>query len=134
MKAQLIVLGFMALSLVGCKELKDIPGSYNIVTVDGMEMEGQGITINIEMTETGNSISGNNSCNEYSGSFTNPEGNQVEMGPMMGTKMYCVENAKTETAYMNALALVKKVELKNDVLQLMDEDGKVLIKAKKKDE
>jgi hypothetical protein len=35
---------------------------------------------------------------------------------------------------MNALALVKKAELKNEVLMLMDEDGSVLIKAKKKNE
>jgi heat shock protein HslJ len=134
MKAQFILFGFMALSLMACKELEDIQGSYDVVSVDGVEMDGKGITINIEMTETENRISGNNSCNQYSGSFTSPEGNQVNLGPIMGTKMYCVENAKTETAYMNALALVKKAELKNEVLMLMDEDGSVLIKAKKKNE
>jgi heat shock protein HslJ len=134
MKAQFILFGFIALSLMACKELEDIQGSYDVVSVDGVEMDGKGITINIEMTETENRISGNNSCNQYSGSFTSPEGNQVNLGPIMGTKMYCVENAKTETAYMNALALVKKAELKNEVLMLMDEDGSVLIKAKKKNE
>jgi heat shock protein HslJ len=134
MKTQLILFSFIALALIACKDLEDIKGSYSVASVDGVDMDGKGITINIEMTGTENNISGNNSCNEYSGSFTNSEGNQISLGPIIGTKIYCVENAKTETAYMNALALVKIAELKNEVLKLMDVDGNVLIKANKKNE
>ena len=131
MKAHILLFSLMALAFVNCQELEDINGSYEVVTVDGKDMTGQGITINIDMSEKGNNIFGNNSCNQYSGSFENPEGNEVDMGPMMGTKMYCVEKAKIEKQYMSQLALVKKAEYKNNHLKLMDEDGNVLIKAKR---
>jgi len=131
MKAQILLFSLIALSLISCKELEDIQGSYEVVTVNGQDMTGEGITINIEMSEKENRISGNNSCNEYSGTFQNPEGNEVELAPMLATKVYCMEKAKIESAYMNQLALVKMAEYKNDHLRLMDEDGNVLIKAKK---
>jgi len=131
MKTQLILFSLMVLSLVGCNELEDIQGSYNVVSVDGQDMKGEGITINIEMAEDENRISGNNSCNQYSGSFTLQDDQVLELGPMLATKMYCVEKAKIEQAYMKQLALVKKAEYKNDHLHLMDEDGNLLIKAKR---
>jgi heat shock protein HslJ len=134
MKASILLFSLTALFFDGCQDLEDINGSYDVVVVDGQDMAGQGITINIEMSEKENRISGNNSCNEYSGSFENPEGNEVEFGPMLATKMHCMEKAKIESAYMNQLALVKKAELKNDYLRLMDADGTVLIKAKKTNE
>ena len=134
MKASILFFSLMALFFDGCQDLEDINGSYDVVAVDGQDMAGQGITINIEMSEKENRISGNNSCNEYSGNFENPESNEVEFGPMMATKMYCMEKAKIESAYMSQLALVKKAELKNDFLRLMDADGTVLIKAKKTNE
>ncbi|BAO54943.1 META domain-containing protein [Nonlabens marinus] len=134
MKARILFFSLMALAFVSCQELEDINGSYEVVTVDGQDMTGEGITINIDMSEKGNSISGNNSCNQYSGNFKNPEGNEVDMGPMMGTKIYCVEKAQIEKKYMTQLALVKKAELKKNYLRLMDEDGNVLIKAKRVDE
>ncbi|SCY31726.1 Heat shock protein HslJ [Nonlabens sp. Hel1_33_55] len=134
MKANFLLFGMMILTLVACNELEDINGSYEVITVDGQDMEGQGITVNIQMSEEGNRISGNNGCNEYGGSFENPEANRVEPGMMMSTKMYCVEKAKIEKLYMNQLSQVKKAEYKNNYLKLMDEDGIVLIKAKRIDE
>ncbi|WP_194851680.1 META domain-containing protein [Nonlabens antarcticus] len=134
MKAQILIFSLMVLTITSCKELEDIQGSYNVTTVDGEDLSDNGITIKIEMSKTENRISGNNGCNQYSGTFTNPEGSMVDLGPMMGTKMYCEETAKIETKYMSQLSLVKRVELKNDVLRLMDEDGNVLIKAKKTNE
>ncbi|WP_055411562.1 META domain-containing protein [Nonlabens sp. YIK11] len=134
MKAKFLLFGMMILTLIACNELEDINGSYEVVTVDGQDMAGQGITINIDMSEKENRISGNNSCNQYSGNFENPEANRVEMGMMISTKIYCEEKAKTEQLFMNQLALVKKAEYKNDHLKLMDEDGMVLIKAKRVNE
>jgi len=134
MKAQITLIGFMVLSLISCNELKDLQGSYDVVAVDGQDMTGQGITINIEMNEDENRISGNNSCNEYGGSFTLSDDASIELGPIMATKIYCMENAKTEQAYMNQLALVKSTELKNGMLHLMNAEGNVLIKAKKNNE
>ncbi|PRP67849.1 META domain-containing protein [Nonlabens agnitus] len=134
MKTKFLLFGMMILTLVACDELEDINGSYEVVTIDGQNMAGQGITINIDMSEKENRISGNNSCNEYSGTFENPEANNVDIGMIMATKMYCEEKAKTEQLFMNQLALVKKAEYKNDHLRLMDEDGMVLIKAKRVNE
>lgn len=134
MKAFFILLGFSALMFNGCKELEDINGSYQVTTVDGQDMIGQGITVNIEMSEEENRISGNNSCNEYMGTFQNPESNKIEVGAIMATKMYCTEKAQIEKTYMTQLALVKKAEVKNDILRLMDDEGNVLIKAKKTNE
>ncbi len=134
MKVRVLLFSLMAIAFVSCQELEDINGSYEVVTVEGQDMTGQGITINIDMSEKENRISGNNSCNQYSGNFENPEGNEVDLGPMIGTKMYCVEKAQIEKKYMSQLALVKKAEYKNNHLKLMDEDGNVLIKAKRVDE
>lgn len=134
MKANFMLFGLMVLSLVACKELEDINGSYEVFSINGQDITGEGVTINIDMSESENRISGNNGCNQYSGTFENPEANDINLGPMMGTKMYCQEKADLEKLFMSQLSLVKKVEANNGTLKMMDENGTVLIKAEKKDE
>ena len=128
------ILLFAALTISGCKDLNDIAGSYQVMTADGMDLTDQGVTLTIKIDESGNQISGNSGCNQYSGPFTIRENSTIDLGMMMSTKMYCVEKAEIEDTYMSQLKDIHTAKLKKDVLELMDIDGKVVITAKKKNE
>ena len=131
MKSVYLVLLVMIFTLVGCQELKDLQGSYNVVEVDGRNMMDQGITITVEVDEDSNRISGNNGCNQYGGSFQVNDEGSIELSQMMATKMYCPEKADIETKFMTQLNNVKKAKLNKDILVLRDMEDNVVIKAKK---
>lgn len=131
MKSLYVLFFAAAMSVTGCKDLKDIAGSYIVMNIDGQDISQDGVTLDIAMKDGENNISGNNSCNDYSSSFNISEDATIEIDPIMTTKMYCVEKAAIEKAYMKQLNKVHKVQLKKDILELIDDKGNVVITAKK---
>lgn len=119
----------LSLSLISCEE-KNLEGNYNVIEVSGEDMSGHGITLNIENQE-GLRVGGNNSCNTYGADITNDGGNNIEVGPIMSTKMYCQEKRDIERAYMEQLANVKSYRFSHGELHMMNESGKIIIKATK---
>ncbi len=119
----------LSLSLISC-EKKNLEGNYNVIEVSGEDMSEHGITLNIENQE-GLRVGGNNSCNTYGADITNDGSNNIEVGPIMSTKMYCQEKRDIERGYMQQLANVKSYRFSQGELHLMNESGKVIIKARK---
>ncbi len=134
MKTTISVICALTLLLTSCKELKELKGSYEVVEIKGENVTGKGVTLNINSSEEGNRISGNNGCNEYGGSITIDDNGKVSIGQLLSTKMYCAQTAQLENKYMSQLGKVNQYKMDNDLLVLMDAKGNIIIKSKKLDE
>lgn len=131
MKAYTIITMLAIVAFSSCKQKGEITGSYNITTVAGEDYTAHGVTLVIEMNEE-NRIAGNSGCNQYFGNFENPKDNQVVIGPLAGTKMFCADKNKIERNYIDHLSKVTSVKPTKNGLELMNDAGDVLIIAVKK--
>jgi heat shock protein HslJ len=115
------------------KAMQDkIAGTYDITKVGSEDFSDYEITMTIEMGDE-NKISGKSACNRYFGSFENPKANEVVIGMLAGTKMYCQDVADVEKEYLNKLKLVTAINPTRKGLDLLDKDGKTIIVAVKKE-
>ena len=133
MKLATILLAFISIIITSCKDMKDADGDYKVTTVRSNDYSKYDITLSIEMGEE-NKISGKSACNQYFGSFKNPEKNQIEMGLLAGTKMYCRGLDEIEKEYKTHLSETASVEVTKTGLNLLDKEGKVIIVAVKKED
>ncbi|WP_298954135.1 META domain-containing protein [uncultured Nonlabens sp.] len=131
MKLTTVILVLMTFMVTSCKDINAINGDYDITMVGSNDYTAHDVSMTIEMGQE-NKISGKSACNQYFGTFKNPEDNQVEMGMMAGTKMYCKETAAVEKDYLNHLSLVTAVNKTKTGLDLLNKDGEVIIVAVKK--
>ena len=82
-----------------------------------------GSTVTMELNDKGE-VTGNATCNTYNGTYT-VDGDKIEFGPLMTTKMACESdelNAQ-EQAYLLALDNTTTWELANGVLTFRDDSG-----------
>lgn len=77
-------------------------------------------------------ISGNASCNTYSGKLTNYSTETIEFGQLVSTKMMC-PNIAIERNYLQALAKVRQYEIKGLTLFLFDASHQELLRYQKVD-
>jgi len=87
-------------------------------------------TITIEFGEDG-TISGNSSCNSYSGSYK-VTGKQIEIGPLASTMMYCAEPTglmDQETQYLAALQTATAYGVEGTTLELRTSDEALAVQA-----
>ncbi len=69
-----------------------------------------------------NRISGNTSCNSFSGD-AHLNGNKLDLsGPMITTRMACIEGMGGEQLFLNMLKIVNNYSIKNDMLLLKEGD------------
>jgi heat shock protein HslJ len=113
--------------------MKDVDGDYKVTTVGSNDYSKYDITLSIKMGDE-NKISGKSACNQYFGSFKNPEKNKIEMGLLAGTKMYCSDLDEIEKDYKNHLSKAASVEVTKPGLHLLDKERKVIIVAVKKED
>jgi heat shock protein HslJ len=88
-----------------------------------------GTTITAEFGKDG-TLSGNSSCNDYSGPYT-VTGNQIEVGPLASTKKACADPAgvmEQETQYLVALETAATYRIEGKVLELRTADGALAVK------
>jgi heat shock protein HslJ len=131
MKTFIVTTVLAVFVLTSCKSKEKITGSYDIITVAGDDYSMHGVTLVIEMGAE-NRIAGNSGCNQYFGNFENPEDNTVVIGPLAGTKMYCQEKDTIERNYMEQLSKVTIVKPTKTGLELVNDNGNILITAAKK--
>ena len=81
------------------------------------------ITLNIN----GDSITGNDGCNHYGGSYTS-KGDSFSVGEdLMGTLMACEETIMTQASdYTSALRKASKFSITDNRLHLLDENGNTI--------
>ncbi len=78
-------------------------------------------------------IFGTSGCNGYGGPFQQ-NGQELTLGPLVVTEMYCGEPAgvmEQETAYLNALSKVTRCTIDGNRLTLFDADGGVMAEFSK---
>ncbi len=119
----------LTLGLTSCDE-QEFVGDYEVIKLDGRDIEDQGVTININ-NENGYRIGGNNGCNTYGADLELSGGNNVKVGPAMATKMFCQDKAKIEQAFMSQLEKVSAYDFSQGKLNLLDKDGNTLMVAQR---
>jgi heat shock protein HslJ len=73
---------------------------------------------------TAGTVRGNAGCNQYNGPVV-VEGDSITIGPLASTKMACADQAAAdqEAAYLAALEAATTFEVRNQTLELRDDDG-----------
>lgn len=101
----------------------DIPsGKYEIRTVQGVTI----YKLSFDIDSSENKISGKTNCNSYGGNFSITN-NEIKIGPLMATEMYCEENVmKIERSIFKAFADAKTYLYDNNMFTLSSENGVVL--------
>ena len=101
----------------------EIPsGTYQIRSVHGAPIYK--LSFDIDASE--NKISGKTNCNSYGGNFS-INNNEINLGPLMATEMYCEENVmKVEHSIFKAFGDAKTFVYDNNMFTLSSEEGIVL--------
>lgn len=135
-----IALSFILFSLmfISCKETKKTikvssnqfySGEYEIKSLNGNELSGT-LSFTIETSE--NKISGKTNCNNYFGTYTVSTANELKIGPLSATEMYCEEKVmKAERELFKAYNDSKTFSFDGKMLTLFNEDEALLIRAYK---
>ena len=92
-----------------------------------------GSKMDIQFSQNG-TVSGNSSCNTYSGSYT-VNGNQIEIGPLASTRMACGDPPgimDQEAQYLAALGTAATYQIEGNVLELRTSDGALAADFSKK--
>lgn len=126
----------LVVGLVSCNSSKEAvsldalsTGTWELVKINGKDVQasdyGRGIpTVSFSKEES--RISGNGGCNTYSGPFTLSENASIEIGPVMSTKMACMNGGNGESVYFKALDEVNKIKTTKDKVVFLKDDTEVL--------
>ncbi|MGG7035064.1 MAG: META domain-containing protein [Flavobacterium sp.] len=140
-----LFIAFLSLFFVGCKSTSKITG------IDSSKLDGMWDLYYINVPEKSyddlyktdrkpyirfnskqNLVSGNNSCNSFSGSFNLDNNNINFNSPMTATKMYCQDGAGEQSFMINLSRTTNyKIENNGKTLHFMNEK-KVLMSFSKK--
>lgn len=135
-----ITLSILLFSLMttSCKETKKtieepsneiVSGKYEIKSLNGRMLV---YTLFFDYEASENKISGKTGCNSYFGTFKPTNDNEIKIGPLASTEMYCEEDVmKIEFELLKAYSDSRTYNFDNKMLTLLDEKGKVLIRAYK---
>lgn len=116
---KIFILIFITSIVLSCKSKKtdsdsSLEGTWELNYITGPRIAFNGLypnkkpTINFNLKE--NQVSGNNSCNSYTGKL-NITGNSIDFTqPMISTKMACMDG-QGEQVYMNTLSKVTSYEI-----------------------
>ncbi len=73
-------------------------------------------------TDTTGTVSGNSTCNNYSGGYT-LDGSNISFGPTAGTMMMCISGMEQESAYLAALQSAQTYEIAGANMQIVYDGG-----------
>ncbi|HIB38029.1 META domain-containing protein [Mesonia sp.] len=136
MKLKFFILCFAAFSLIGCKDAENNStkaletAEYSVEKVGEMSVKDFQLTMNIDLKEK--LINGFAGCNSYSGGLNNPEAQQLKVMQVVSTRKMCQEAMQAENGFLEALRQTTAYQFSEEKLQFTNENGKVLIEAKKK--
>jgi len=115
------------------------PALLGTWTLQQMYVQGSGAPItafNVPITATfdnqGN-VYGNGGCNDYNGGYTlngetNEFGNDIQIGPLISTLMYCESTSSTESTYLQILNGATSYAVPNpQTLSIRDTFGSTLV-------
>ena len=115
------------LTLAACQP--KVSGSLENTSWILVELNGQTVLSDttITLNINGDTITGNDGCNHYGGSYTS-KGDSFSIGEdLMGTLMACEETIMTQaSAYTSALLKASKFNITDNRLHLLDENETTL--------
>jgi heat shock protein HslJ len=124
--------------IISCKETKKTikvssnefySGKYEIKNLNGNELS-RNLRFTIETSE--NKISGKTNCNNYFGTYTVSNTNELKIEPLVATEMYCEEKImKAERELFKVYNDSKIFSFDGKMLTLFNEEGTLLIRAYK---
>jgi heat shock protein HslJ len=116
--------------MISCASSQKSNGSvekdlYKAWRVTGFDTTGANHSPTIAFDQAQNRVSGNGSCNRYSGGFTLTAPDKIAFSPMAATKMAC-PGLNVESRYFELLNKANKWSIKDGVLTL-SQDGNALL-------
>jgi heat shock protein HslJ len=124
--------------IISCKETKKTikvssnefySGKYEIKNLNGNELS-RNLRFTIETSE--NKISGKTNCNNYFGTYTVSNTNELKIEPLVATEMYCEEKImKAERELFKVYNDSKTFSFDGKMLTFFNEEGTLLIRANK---
>lgn len=133
MMKKISILVFISLILFSCKCKKidsaaKLDGTWELNYIAGPKIAFDGLYPNkkpiITFNTKDNQVSGNNSCNSYTGKLA-VNGNKIDFTqPMAVTKMMCPYGQQGEQTYMNTLQKINSYNITDDgkTLNLISDD------------
>jgi heat shock protein HslJ len=110
------------------KEKIEITGKYwKLIELNGQPVKLENREPFILLNKTGNSVTGNSSCNSFNGNYEITEGNKIKFSPFAMTRMACINN-KTENEFMKVLEATTNYYLPANNMVLLDSSNKELAK------
>ena len=103
--------------------------TWELAKVNGVAVQasnyGKGIPT-ATFTKGDNRVSGSGGCNSYNGTYTLSEDGSIKIGPVIATKMACLNGGDGESEYFRALNQVTKTKVDKDKVILLNGDKEVL--------
>lgn len=128
---------FVMAGMVSCKCTKGVAETTEVLSsttwelakVNGVVVQasdyGKGIpTASFNKEES--KIYGSGGCNRYNGTYTLNEDGSIKIGPVVSTKMACLNGGNGEVEYFKALNGVNKTKVAKDKVVLLNGDKEVL--------
>jgi heat shock protein HslJ len=130
--SSVILILFSCNSTKKSSEMQDFPsGNYEILEFNAENFEPKKTyTIKIDAEEQ--RIGGKFDCNNYSSEYEK-DGQNINFGFAIASKMYCEGEMKNENAFFGKLNKMKSFEYEDGILQFYGEDKKMILKLKKQD-
>ena len=95
-------------------------------TLDGewrlVRVQEQTVNVGGTLSVADGHVSGSTGCNRFRASYT-LDGAAIKVAPVAATKMYCVDRAMVERAYLAALETVTVIEFSGDTLFMHYQPG-----------
>jgi heat shock protein HslJ len=94
------------------------------LTLNGQKVEipADQQALTLQFADAGN-VNGSGGCNSIGGSYQAGMDGKLSFGPLISTKMACLEGMQQESAYFNALAQVQQFYTYGGRLTLSSADG-----------
>lgn len=103
---------------------------YKITQLGDQEVLESDLTLKVNPENS--TISGFSGCNNYNYSYKlNDKG--LDLGYASATKIYCDDSMELEKLFFQKMASVTQFENSKQEISLKNKDGKIVIKAKKRD-
>lgn len=131
----LYTLAVTVLSLASCSSVKQSAkllesDTWQLVAIQGFQMETLETLPTISFNGAEQRISGNTGCNGFGGEYA-LNAKALSFSKIISTQRACTVGMDTENKYMSALRNINGYVVKEGVL-LLTQDGKTLLEFKKK--
>lgn len=103
-----------------------LDGSWVLAKINGGPINRMVALPTLDIDVAKNAVNGNGGCNGFAGQIQKLTPTVFELGEIAGTLKMCI-NKNIEPEFYEALRAVKKYELKNDDLVLLDSENKEIL-------